>query len=109
MRVADDEGDAGQGRDFFGSALRVAAGDNDAHGGIGSMDFADGVTGLRIGSGGDRAGIEHDDVRDVRLRCGNATLIAQLAFDGRAVGLRGAAAELFDVEGGHARRGRDSI
>ena len=107
--VADHEGNAGEGRDFFRGALRVAAGDNDARGGVRGVDFSDRVAGLGIGSGGDRTGVDHNHVRGMRFRSGNATLLAQLVFDGGAVSLCGTAAELLDVEGGHAVRNRDSI
>ena len=40
----------------------LAQGENIYIRGFGSVDFADGIAGLGIGSDGDRAGIEHDDV-----------------------------------------------
>jgi hypothetical protein len=46
--VADDEGDAGKRGEFFGSALGIAAGDDDAGGRIAGVDFADGIASLGI-------------------------------------------------------------
>ena len=60
--IADHEGDAGEGGNFFRRALGVTAGNDDARGGIGGMDFADGVAGLGIGRSSDGAGVEHDHV-----------------------------------------------
>jgi hypothetical protein len=49
----------------------------------------------------DGAGIEDDDVGALRgLRRGGAT-VKELTLDGGAVGVGGAATELFDEEGGH--------
>ena len=79
--------------------MRVAASDNEAGGGVACVDLADGVTGLGIGSGGDGTGVNDDDVRGGGIRGGQAPTIAQLALDRGAVGLGGAAAELFDVKG----------
>jgi len=99
--IADDVGDAGERREFFGRALCVAAGDHDLGGGIVGMKFADGVAGLGIGGCGDSAGVDDDNVSGLRGAGKEAATVEELAFDGGAVGLGGAAAELLDVEGGH--------
>ena len=99
--IADYEGDAGQGSDFFRGALGVAAGDDDAGCGICGMEFADGVAGLGVRGGGDGAGVEDHEVGGVGIRSNGVALIAQLALDGSAVCLRGATAELLDKEGAH--------
>ena len=65
------------------------------------MDFADGVAGLGIGGGGDGAGVHDDDGGGVESRGEGAAAVEELALEGGAVGLRGAAAELLDEEGGH--------
>ena len=57
VRIADDEGNSRENRQFFGSALGVAAGDDDARGGIGGVEFADGVARLGICGGGDGTGV----------------------------------------------------
>jgi hypothetical protein len=62
VRVADNEGDAGESGDLFGRALCIAAGYEDARGWIGGVNFADGVTGLGIRGSGYRAGVENYDV-----------------------------------------------
>ena len=109
MGIANDEGDAREGGDFFGGALGVATGDDDASGRVRGVDFADGVAGLGIGSGGDGAGVEHDHVGSVGLCGRGAALFAQLTFNGGAIGLGGATAELLDVERGHEGCNQDSI
>ena len=101
MRVADNPGDAGKSSELFGGALGVAAGDNDACGGVGGVKLSNGVAGLGVGGGRDRAGVHDDDVSGGGLGCGGATAIEQLALDGGAIGLRGATAELLDIEGRH--------
>lgn len=99
--ISDDEGDAGEGGDFFGSALSVAAGDENFCGGILRMNFADGVASLGVGRGSDSAGVD-DDKFGVNRRNRRGTSAAEkLALDGSTVGLRGTAAELFDVERRH--------
>jgi len=60
--IADNERDAGEGGKFFGGALGVTTGHEDFGGGILRMDFADGVAGLRVGRGGDRAGVDDDEL-----------------------------------------------
>jgi len=99
--IADDPGDAGKRGQFFGGALGVAPSDNEADGGVGGVKLANGVAGLRVGGGGYRAGVEDDDVGGTERRGGGVTGVEQLALDGGAIGLRGAAAELFDKEGRH--------
>jgi hypothetical protein len=65
------------------------------------VDFADGVAGLRVGGGGYRASVEDDDGGSCGIGCRGAAAIQEFAFKCGAIGLRGAAAELLDVEGGH--------
>jgi len=103
VRVADHVGDAGECGEFFGSALGVAASNDDAGGGIVSMKFADGVAGLGVGSRSDSTSVEDDDIGGFGGTRQGAAAFEELAFDGSAVGLSGAAAELFDVQGGHER------
>ena len=64
------------------------------------MNFADSVAGLSVSGGGDGTSIQDDDVGALR-GCRSAAAVEELAFDGGTIGLGGAAAELFDVEGGH--------
>ncbi len=104
MGIAHDQGNAGETGDFFRGALGVATGDNDASGRIHRVNLADGVASLSVGGGGDGAGIENDDVGRRAIGRDGAALVAQLALDGGAIGLCGAAAELFDVKGGHVVR-----
>ena len=99
--IADNPGDARKSGELFGGALGVATGDDDAGGGVCGVKLSDGVAGLRFGGGRDRAGVHDDNVSGRGFGCGGATAIEQLALDCGAVGLRGATAELLDIEGGH--------
>ena len=101
MRIANDPGDAGELAQFFGGALGVTAGDDEFRGWARVMKFADGVAGLGVCRGGDGASVDDDDIRARCIFGGQATAIEQLAFQGGAISLRGAAAELFDMESGH--------
>jgi len=110
VRIADDEGDAGESGEIFGGALGVTAGNENFGGGILRVDFADGVAGLRVGGGGDGAGVDDDEFGVLRGGRGSTAAVEELALDGGAVGVGGAAAELFDVEGGHdARKAYEKI
>ncbi len=65
------------------------------------MKLANGVASLSVGGGRDGAGVDDDDVGGGRRGGGGAATVEQLAFDGGAIGLGGAATELFDEESGH--------
>ena len=101
MGIAHDEGNAGEMGDLFRGALRVTTGNDDARGRIRRVNLADGIAGLRVGGGRDGTGVKNDDVGRRAIGRDGAAVVAQLALDGGAIGLCGAAAELFDVEGGH--------
>ena len=62
VRIADDPRDAGKRGEFFGCALSVAAGDDDASGGVFRVNLADGIAGLGIGGGSDGTGVHDNDV-----------------------------------------------
>ena len=64
--IADDEGDAGEGGEFFGCALGITAGYEDFGGRVLSVNFADGVAGLGVGGGSDGAGVYDDEFRALR-------------------------------------------
>lgn len=101
VRIADDPGDAGKRGEFFGSALRIASGGDNAGTRVLTMDAADGFAGFRVGGGCDRACVEDDDVSgDVRFGdC--AALSAEALANCVGVRLRGAAPEVLDEERGH--------
>jgi len=101
VRIADDLGDAGDGGDFFGSALGVASRDDDLGVGILAVDAADGGAGIVIGGGGDGAGVEHDEFGAGDGGSAVESLLLELALDRGAVGLGGAASEILDVESSH--------
>ena len=60
--IAYDKGDARERGDFFGGALGITAGYEDASGWIGRVDFSDGVAGLGVSGGGDCASVENHHV-----------------------------------------------
>src|SRR5229473_1235231 len=99
--IADDEGYTWEGGDFFRGALGITASYEDACGGIGRVNFANGVTRLSVSGSRDRAGVENNDVGRGRVRDKSAALFAKLPLDSRAVGLGGAAAELLNKKGVH--------
>src|SRR5258707_798082 len=68
---------------------------------VGGVKLADGVASLGVGGGGDRTGVNDDDVGGGGGGSGSAAAVQQLALEGGTIGLRGAAAELFDEESGH--------
>src|SRR5258705_12380391 len=106
--IADDKADARESRDFFRCALGVTTGYEDARCRIGSVNFANGIAGLSVSGGGDGAGVENHDVGQRRIGRERAALFAQLAFDGRAIRLGGAAAELLDKKGAHWKKTPES-
>lgn len=101
VRVTDDPGDAGKRREFFGSALRVASGGDDARVGILAMDAANGFAGFGVGGGGDGTGVKDDDVSGGIGFSGSAALRAEAVANRVSISLRGAAAEVLDEEGHH--------
>jgi hypothetical protein len=100
MRIADYGGYAGERRDFLGSALGVASGDDNFRERVLTLYAADGGARVLIGGVRDRARIQN---HEVGLRGGYTGQAAafELTFERDAVGLGGAASEVFDVEGGH--------
>ena len=101
--IAYDMGDAREDGQFFWCALSVTSGDENFGGGVLRVDFANGVAGLRVSSGSDGAGIDDDEFGCVWGGSGAAATVKQLPLDGGAIGLCGAASELFDVEASHFR------
>jgi hypothetical protein len=98
--VADYGSDAGEGGDFFGGALGVASGDENFGVGIVTLEAADGGARVLVGGVSDGAGVEDDEVSFVFLG-GSEAARFELALEGGAIGLGGAASEVFHVEGGH--------
>ena len=98
VRVADDLAHAGQSRDFFRRALRVTAGDHDPGFGVLAVNAADGGACVLVGRGGHGAGVEDYESGLRRFVGALQAALPQLAFDGSAVRLGGAAAEIHYVE-----------
>src|SRR6266852_3967845 len=101
VRIAYNHGDAGQCSNFTGSALGVAAGNYYLAGGIFATDTADGGTGVLFGGSCDGAGVQHHELSGSGAAGSIQPPVAELLFDGGAVCLGGAAAEIFDVKAGH--------
>ena len=97
VAVADDRVDFGEGAEFLGSALGVAAGDDDADPGIFAANAAQVGAGLAVGFGGDTTGIYNHDVGVGGLGSRVKSAHAQAGGNGLTVGTAGAAAEVFDV------------
>ena len=100
MGVADHGGNAGEGGDFLRSALRITSGDDDFCQGILAFNAADGGPRVLIRSVGDGAGVENDEI-GLGGRSMSQPTRFELAFERGAIGLRGAAPEVFYVVGGH--------
>ena len=113
VRITDDYTYSRELRQFLWGTLRITTGDKDLSLGILPVDATDAGADILVGRSGDRAGVENND-RSV-MRDGGAVeaAVKQFALDGGAVGLGGAAAEVFNEEAGHgaiipAEKGRIS-
>jgi catechol 2,3-dioxygenase-like lactoylglutathione lyase family enzyme len=104
VRIANHAGHAGQGRDFFRGTLGVASGDDDLGVGILALHAADGGAGVLVGGGCYRARVEDDHVCIGGGSPGQPALL-ELALQGSAIRLGGAAAEVFYMKGGHVIHG----
>lgn|SRR5580692_3326061 len=104
VRVANHAGYPGQGCDFFRSTLGVASGDDDPGVGILALHAANRGTGILVGGGCHRTSVEDDHVG---IGGGGAVqpALLELALQGSAIRLGGAAAEIFYTEGGHVVHG----
>jgi hypothetical protein len=69
------------------------------------VDFSYGVAGLGVCGGSYGTGVQDDDSGGGWIGDGFVAAIEELAFECGAVGLRGTAAELLDVESGSHFRG----
>jgi len=105
VRIADDEVNACELRDFFRGALRVATRDDNARAGIGAVNLVHRFASLGIGGSRDGAGIQDDHVRTFVLFNERESVRAQIAAQRRSVGACGAAPEIFNRKGGHVMGG----
>ncbi len=103
MGIADYPANTGDIRQFLGSALGVAPGDNDLTIGILAVDSTDGIANVLIRRRGYGARIEHDDLGFLGLFGTGQPTLNELALNGSAICLSGAASEIFHVEAGHDR------
>src|SRR5579864_4604014 len=98
MRVSNHETHAWESGDFLGRALRVAAGDHDACVGLRAVDATNGLAKLVVGSGGDGASIEDDQVGVGKFVGRVKSARSKPGFERGSVGLRSAASErLYEV------------
>ena len=65
------------------------------------MDAANETAGVDVGSVGDGAGVENDEVGSSGVANGEVAVIGEGGFDGGAVGLRGTTAEALDEDALH--------
>src|SRR5580693_7001365 len=100
VRVADDHANTGQRSNFCRSPLGVAPRDEDFRQRVLALDAANGSAGILICGIGYRAGIQYDEI-GVSGRAWRQSAGFELAFESGAVGLSGAASEVFDMVSGH--------
>lgn len=101
VRVPHDAGHARQGCHFFRSTLRVATRDHDLRRRIPPLHSADGRPRVLVRRRRNRARVQHDDRRLLRGPSPLQPAFLELAFEGRAVSLCSAAAEVLYVVAGH--------
>ena len=101
VRIAHHPYHTGKLTQFFRSALRVTAGDDNANPGIRTVQLSNGVACLSISGSRYRAGIHDDDVSSGGVPSGHTATLEQLPLQRRAIGLRSATAKLLDVKRGH--------
>ena len=103
--VAHHQGHFGQGAQFGGGALGIAAGGDDDGIGMLAAGGAQGLSGFGIGGGGYRAGVDHHHIGAAgRRRYGAAAGRGKLPRQRAAVGLVQLAAVGFNGHGGRLRR-----
>ncbi len=99
--IPDNLSDAGECSQFFGSALRIATGDDDAGQGILPVNPANGRACILIGGGRDRASIQNNDFRIKRSRSALQSAFLELPLDGGTIGLGRAATKILYVKTRH--------
>ena len=101
MRIADHLRDAGQGGQFFGRALSVAAGYHNFCMGIFAVHTSDGCAGILIGGCRDCASVQDYDPGFGESASALQSLILELALEGGAVGLGRPAPKILYVKTRH--------
>ena len=102
MRIANYECDPGQSRNFLRRSLRVATRDHDLALGILALNSADGSTGILIGGGGYRTGIQNDYLGFLQSSCYFQSTLKKLALYGSAIRLRRPTAKILYVKTRHS-------
>jgi hypothetical protein len=100
--VADHLRDAGKGSDLMGSALGIAARDQDLAIRVAAQDAANRSTGVLFRGSSYCAGIKDYVISSGGSRGALQPTISELLLDGSPIGLGGAATEIFYVKAGHA-------
>ena len=101
VRISDDLRYAGQGGNFLGRTLGVAARDHDLRFRIFTMNSSDGGARILIGRSRNRAGVQHHDSSFRRLGRPHPAPLLELALDSGAVCLSSPATEIYHLEAGH--------
>jgi hypothetical protein len=103
MRIAHHPGHAGKCGNLLRRALGIAARNHDFCRWIFTMDTADRSAGILVCGGGDSTSIQDYDVGFPRRMGLCQALCRKLAFQGRSIGLSGAAAKTLDKKSRHER------
>lgn len=96
--IAHNPVDALKASDFLRRALSVTASDQNAGIGVFSLCAADEIPQVLVGGGGDRAGVEDDQVRGCAM---GQAFFSKAGLKGGTVSLRGAASEILNMKGLH--------
>ena len=99
--IAYNQIDSWQCRDFFRSALGVASCNHDSRIGVLTANAANRGASVLISRRCHRTGVQNYDRRLFRAGGAAQASLLELAFQSRAIGLSGAAAEIFNVIAGH--------
>lgn len=98
MRVTNDLGHARQGGEFLRRTLRVTSGHNNLRAGIFAVHATNGGARVLVSGRGNGTGVKNYDFRLHRASRAIQSSLLKLAFDGSAVSLRRAAAEILYVK-----------
>jgi CheY-like chemotaxis protein len=101
VRITDNVGYSRQRRQFFGSALRIATGDDDSSQGVLAVNSANGSAGILVCRGRDRASIQNNDFRVRGRRRAFQSAFFELPLNASAIGLGRAATKILYVKTCH--------
>src|SRR5690242_5487100 len=104
VRISNYACDSRNRSEFSRRALRIAPGDDDARSRIRGVNFPHGFPRLRIRRRRNGAGVQHNDAGGLVVRRQREPGTQQLVADSSCVGVRSAAAKVFNGECGHVVR-----